>query len=71
MTESTETPIRRPVRRRKTKMEILKESYLPCLILFAAAVLILIFIIGAVNRNAELNDAATAAHAAIFRMLEC
>ncbi len=40
-----------PRRRRKTKMEIFKEAYLPTIILGVAAVLILVFIIGAVSRN--------------------
>lgn len=38
-------------RRRKTKMELFKEAYLPYLILMAAAVIIIIFIIGAVARS--------------------
>lgn len=40
----------KPRRRRKTKMEIIKESYLPYIFLMAAAVLIVIFIIGALVR---------------------
>lgn len=40
-----------PRRRRKTKMEIFKEAYLPTIILGVAAVLILVFIIGSVSRN--------------------
>jgi hypothetical protein len=42
---------RRPRRRRKTKWEIFKESTLPYVILMAAAVLVVIFIIGAVIRG--------------------
>ena len=37
-----------PHRRRKTKLEIFKEAYLPYLILAAAAVVIVSFIFGAV-----------------------
>ena len=40
-----------PRRRRKTKMEILKESYLPYIFLMAAALICLIFIIGALIRG--------------------
>jgi len=40
-----------PRRRRKTKMEIFKEAYLPTIILGVALVLILVFIIGSVSRN--------------------
>ena len=50
MDENMESIPHRPIRRRKTKMERFKESTLPYLILFVAAVVILIFIIGAVNR---------------------
>ncbi len=49
--EENSTTIRRPVRRRKTKMEIFKEAYLPYLILLVAVILVLIFIIGALVRN--------------------
>lgn len=42
---------RRPRRRHKTKWETFKEASLPYIILMAAAVLILIFIIGAVVRG--------------------
>ncbi len=49
--QNPQTP-RRPVRRRrKTRMEIIKESYLPYAFLLAAAVMILIFIIGALARG--------------------
>lgn len=40
-----------PRRRRKTKLEIFKEAYLPTIILGVAVVLILVFIIGSVSRN--------------------
>ncbi len=38
-------------RRRKTKAEIIKEAYLPYIFLMLAAVLIVIFIIGALVRS--------------------
>jgi len=38
-------------RRRKTKMEIIKESYLPYIFLMTAALICLIFIIGALIRG--------------------
>ncbi len=38
-------------RRQKTKLEIFKEVYLPTIILGVAAVLILVFIIGAISKN--------------------
>ena len=47
-------PEQRPIsprRRRKTKMEIIKESYLPYIFLMAAALICLIFIIGALIRG--------------------
>ena len=40
-----------PRRRRKTKEEILKQTYLPYMFLLGAAVLIVIFIIGALVRG--------------------
>lgn len=40
-------------RRKKTKTELFKEAYLPYIILMAAALLIVIFIIGALVRNAN------------------
>jgi hypothetical protein len=39
-----------PRRRKKTKMEIFKEAYLPTIILGFAVVLILVFIIGSLSR---------------------
>lgn len=51
MAEEIIRPIN-PRRRRKTKMEIFKEVYLPTIILGITVVLILIFIIGAMVRNA-------------------
>lgn len=51
--QNEQTPIiRKPVRRKRTKLQIFKEAYLPTIILATAFVLILVFIIGgAVNRN--------------------
>lgn len=43
-------------RRRKTKMEILKEAYLPYIIMMTAVLLILIFIIGSVVRSSKQKD---------------
>ncbi len=74
MDENYTAPARRPVRRRKTKMEIFKEAYLPYLILFAAAVLIVIFIIGALGRNSARKDAAGSTDAlqtSLCQTLEC
>lgn len=48
LTEQQPTPTRR---RRKTKMEIIKESYLPYIFLMAAALICLVFIIGALVRG--------------------
>lgn len=54
---TTPTEVQRPRRRRKTKMDIFKEQKLPYIILSAATVLILIFIIGALVRNANESKA--------------
>ncbi len=51
MEQTQEEIIRKPVRRRKTGLEILKEAYLPYLILLLAAIIIVIFIIGALVRG--------------------
>lgn len=48
LTEQQPTPTRR---RRKTKMEIIKEAYLPYIFLMAAALICLVFIIGALVRG--------------------
>lgn len=48
MDEQLQSP--RP-RRRKTQMEIIKEAYLPYIFLMSAALLIVIFIIGALIRG--------------------
>ena len=45
-----------PRRRKKTKMEIFKESYLPAIIVGIALLLIVIFIIGSIVQNAQRNE---------------
>lgn len=45
-----------PRRRRKTKMEIIKEAYLPTVILILTAVLIIIFIVGGLVRRGTKPD---------------
>ena len=42
-----------PRRRRKTKLDVFKEAYLPLLIILAALALIVVFIVGAVNRPSK------------------
>ncbi len=49
--QNEQTSQRRPRRRRKTQMEIIKESYLPYIFLMTAALLIVVFIIGALVRG--------------------
>lgn len=49
--QTAETQHKKPNRMRKTKSRIIKETYLPYLFLALAAVLIIIFIIGALIRN--------------------
>ena len=44
-------PERKSHKQRKNKAEIIKEAYLPYLFLMLAALLIIIFIIGALIRN--------------------
>ena len=56
-----EAPARRPRKRRKTKAEIFREAYLPYIILMAAAVLIVIFILGAALRGCGAEGEAAAA----------
>jgi len=48
---TNDIPRRKPRRPRKTRSEIIKEAYLPYIFLMAAAVLIIIFIIGALTRG--------------------
>ena len=46
-----------PRRRKKTKMQVFKETYLPFVIIGVAAALILVFIIGAICRGVQKNKA--------------
>ncbi len=70
LNQTPERPVN-PRRRKRTKMDIFKESYLPVIILGAAVLLVLIFIIGAVSRSgkrdksqaAESTDSSQAAEA--------
>lgn len=59
-----EEKVTRPVnprRRKRSQMQIFKESYLPVLIAGAALLLIFVFIIGSVARGIQTRKAATAA----------
>lgn len=54
--EQTPTTRQAPRRRKRTKMQIFKEAYLPTIILAATIVLVLVFIIGgAVNRDSSME----------------
>ena len=44
-----------PRRRRRTKMQIFKEAYLPVLIAAVAVILIIVFIVGAISRSNQKN----------------
>ena len=46
-----------PRRRKKSKMQLFKETYLPFVIIGVAAVLILVFVIGAIARGVQKNRA--------------
>ena len=46
-----------PRRRKKTKIQIFKETYLPFVIIGVAALLILVFIIGAISRGVQNKNA--------------
>lgn len=52
---------RKPRRRRRTQMEIIKEAYLPYIFLMTAVLLIVIFIIGALVRGNSQQAQALAA----------
>lgn len=57
-----EEPTRRPVnphRRRKTQMEIIKEAYLPTVILIVTIILIIVFIAGSLSRRGSGQDASS------------
>ncbi len=45
-----------PRRRRKTKWEVIKEAYLPTIILIITAILIIIFIAGSLSRRSDTNE---------------
>ena len=51
--QNNEITIKKPRRRRKTRMEIIKEAYLPYIFLMIAAVFIVVCIIGAIIRSAD------------------
>lgn len=53
--EIPQNPERR--RRRKTKLQIFKESYLPVVIAAAALVLIVVFVVGSVSRSIDKKNA--------------
>lgn len=54
-----------PRRRKRTKMEIFKEAYLPVVIAAVAVVLIIVFIVGAITRASQKSKAEKDAEAAI------
>lgn len=53
-----------PRRRKRTKMQIFKETYLPVIIAGLALVLIIVFIIGAITRRVQKNKAEEASRIA-------
>lgn len=54
---NAEAPRRRPVRRKKSKLQIFKEVYLPTVIIGITIVLVLVFLIGgAVHRNQKPEE---------------
>lgn len=53
--EIPQNPERR--RRRKSKLQIFKESYLPVIIAAAALLLIIVFVVGSVGRSIDKNNA--------------
>ena len=55
MEEYTPRP-RNPRRRQKTKWEIIKEAYLPAVILIVTLILIVIFIAGSLARRSEVQE---------------
>lgn len=54
--EVTQTPVRR-TRRKRSKLQIFKEAYLPVLIVFLALVLVITFIAGALSRASAKKKA--------------
>lgn len=57
MEDHSEFTVRKPVRRRKSRLTVFKEAYLPYLILMLAALIIVMLIIGALVRNANGQQA--------------
>ena len=47
-----------PRRRKRSKMKIFKEAYLPVIIAGLALVLIIVFIIGSISRSVQKKNAA-------------
>lgn len=62
--DSKQSPRPRPERRRKTKLEIFKETSLPIIIMGVAALLILVFIIGSITRAVQKHKIEVAASVA-------
>ena len=54
--EENRTRPNNPRRRRKTKWEIIKEAYLPTIILIATVILIIIFIAGSLSRRTDPKE---------------
>ena len=68
--EEQRSPSNRPVnprRRKRTKMQIFKEAYLPVIIAGLALVLILVFIIGSVSRAIQRKNDQKADKPPLFR----
>ena len=55
MEENTRRP-QNPRRRRKTRAEIIKETYLPTMILILTVILVMIFIVGSLSRRSDANE---------------
>ncbi len=59
--ENTGSAPRRPVnprRRKRSRMRVFREAYLPMILLVAALILIIAFIVGSVSRSSELREEA-------------
>lgn len=55
MEENTRRP-QNPRRRRKTRAEIIKETYLPTMILILTVILVMIFIVGSLSRRSDAKE---------------
>ena len=55
MEENTRRPVN-PRRRRKTRMEIIKEAYLPTIIMVVTVILIIIFVAGSLSRRPPQDE---------------